>query len=310
MKKFYENISALQKSVRWGEVNEARYFARQLMKDGTPGAVFNRLFIIAAEDVGLADPTLVVYVRRCLDNFEKLLKKYGVKKRAAFRFPKLCEAVDRAVIAAAVSFKSRLLPMISFATLYDIYTNEKFSGNVYSYFGRFVDSLHNNDEKSALYYAYITGIYLNKMDRLLSTIQKLGTRRNEFLIREWVDGYKKHDELLFLAGSVVILCRDLDCSHGEYKNAVSKYLSIPIKTTEIPDRAFDKHTIAGKRKGRGLKHFFNEAATVKNERFPNDWELAGRSAYYRADKQGLGKAAKVIDATKTKLQAQVALVTV
>ena len=115
--RFYELISALQKSIRWCEVNDSRYFAQELMDMGIPGGVFNRLMLIAAEDVGLADPSLIVYERQCLDNFENLIKKYEIKKREAFKFPKLCDVVDRAVIAAAISYKSRLLPMLSFATL-------------------------------------------------------------------------------------------------------------------------------------------------------------------------------------------------
>ena len=45
--------SALQKSIRWCEVNESRYFAKEFMNIGCPGGVFNRLMIIAAEDVGI-----------------------------------------------------------------------------------------------------------------------------------------------------------------------------------------------------------------------------------------------------------------
>ena len=108
MNKFYEFISAFQKSIRWGEVNSARYFAQELMKMGLPGGVFNRLIIIAAEDVGLADPSLLLYERECLGIFGNKLKECGIKKSQAFKNPMLCEVVDRAVIAAAKSFKSRL----------------------------------------------------------------------------------------------------------------------------------------------------------------------------------------------------------
>ena len=52
--------------------------------------------------------------------------------------------------------------------------------------------------------------------------------------------------------------------------------------------------------GRGFNHFFNVAASVKNERFPNDWERIGRIAYKSADKKGLGKTAKLIKEIKEK----------
>ena len=310
MNRYYELISAFQKSIRWCEINDSRYFAQQLMVMGYPGAVFNRLILIAAEDVGLADPSLILYERGCSDNFENLIKRYGIKKREAVKFPKLCEVVDRAVIAAAISYKSRLLPMASFATLWDIYQNEKFSENVTEYLNRFAVAVKNKDEKQALYYAYVTGIFLNSKDRILTWVQRQNGRRNEDLIQKWVEEYKRYNELLVFAGSVVMLCRDLRFSHGEYSDSVSKYISTPIKKAQIPNRAYDKHTRAGKRRGRGLEHFFNEAASVRNERFSNDWKEAGRNAYFLADEEGLGKAAKLIDAIEEKRKVPFALETI
>ena len=51
--RLHELISAFQKSIRWCEINESRYFARELIKMGVPNAVFGQLRIIAAEDIGL-----------------------------------------------------------------------------------------------------------------------------------------------------------------------------------------------------------------------------------------------------------------
>ena len=61
------------------------------MDIGFPGAVFNRLMVIAAEDVGLADPTLVEYECECLEIFENLIKQYAIKKRDAIYFPDICK---------------------------------------------------------------------------------------------------------------------------------------------------------------------------------------------------------------------------
>jgi len=301
MNRMYELISAFQKSIRWCEINDSRYFAQELMNMGYPGAVFNRLIIIAAEDVGIADPSLVEYVRRCSDDFENLIKQYKIKKRDAVNFPDLCEIVDRGVIAAVISYKSRLLPMLSFATLFDIYKNENFRKNLSEYLDRFVVAVEKGDEKEALYYAYVVGIFLNSMDRILTWVQMQSGRRNGVLIQKWVKEYKRNPELLMLAGSVVLLCRDLRYSYGEYNDAIWQYPSIPIKKATISDRAYDMHTMAGKRKGRSFQHFFNVAGTVKKERFSNDWEKAGRNAYYRANRKGFGKAKKIIEAIKERI---------
>jgi len=268
------------------------------MDMGKPGAVFNRLIIIAAEDVGLADPSLIVYERQCSDHFEKWIKQNKIKKSEAVKFPELCEIVDRAVIAAAISYKSRLLPQLSFATLFDIYEKENFSKNLSEYLRRFVVALKNRDEKQALYYAYVVDILFDSKDQILTIIKGLSGMRNKDLIQKWVEEFKREYERLMLAGSIVLLCRDLDYPHGEYNDATRHHLSSPIKAANIPDRAYDMHTFAGKRKGRGFEHFFDEGATVENERFLNNWEQAGRNAYIRANQEGLGKAAKIIEAIK------------
>jgi len=301
MNKFYEFISAFQKSVRWSQVAEARYFARELMDMGLPGAVLNRLILISAEDVGLGDPTLFMYERGCYDVFERLVKEYGIKRREAVEYPEVCEVVDEAVIAAAASYKSRLLPMLSFATLFDIYKNETFSLSLSEYLDLFLKAVENRDEKQGLYYAYVTGIFLNSKDRILKMIKRESLRRNAFFINIWVEEYRRYNELLVLAGSVVLLFRDLNYFHGEYLGAISQNIGFPIKTAKIPDRAYDKHTAVGKKMGRGFRHFFEEGASLKNERFPNDWEDAGRTAYYSADRQGLGKASKIIEAIKRRV---------
>ena len=268
------------------------------MDMGKPGAVFNRLILIAAEDVGLADPTLLVYEKECLDRFDKLSKELNIPRSKAFISQDLWEIVDQAVIAAATAYKSRLLPQASFATLYDIYQHENFSKDLSDYLDLFEVALINGDEKKALYYAYVAGIFLNSMAQILTTIERLSGIRNGDLIQKWVEEYKRNKELLMLAGSIVLLCRDLNYQHGEYQSGVSQYLPSPILPATIPDRAYDRHTAIGKRKGRGLGHFFNQGATVKNERFPNNCEQAGRNSYISADKKGLGRASKIIEAIK------------
>ena len=308
--RLHELISAIQKSIRWCEVNASRYFARELMDMGVPNAVFGQLRIIAAEDIGLADPSMVGYVSECLDSFDELIKQNGVEKKDAKNVPKLCEIIDRAVIAEAISYKSRLLPMMTFTTLFDIYKKEKFNKNRFEYFDQFVDALENNDEKQALYYSFIVDKILDDKDRLLREIRDQSERRNRDLIEKWIEAYERHENLLTLTGSVVLLCRDLDFTHGEYKNAVGQQLSIPIKAVKIPDRAYDKHTRPGRKKGRGLKYFFDVSGTVKNERFQNDWEKVGKNAFFLADQEGLANDHKIIKAIKKKYQAPTEFMTI
>jgi hypothetical protein len=295
-----ELISAIQKAIRWCEVNDSRYFAQELIDMGTPHAVFGQLRIIAAEDIGLADPSMVSYVSECLNCVDDLIEENEIELKDVKNYPELCEIIDCAVIAEAISYKSRLLDMATFATLFDIYKREKFKRNRYEYFQLFVDALVNDDEQKALYYAFIVDIILGDREPILRVIRKNAGKRNGALIREWTGEYEKHQKFLNLTGSIVLLCRDLNFTHGEYKDAMEDYLSIPIKAAGIPDRAYDMHTHEGRKKGRGLDYFFNVSGTVKNERkeLKNDWEEVGKDAFYRADEEKLADGKKIIKEIK------------
>ena len=291
--------SALQKAIRWGEVNSARYFAQEMIKDGKPGGVLNRLVVIAAEDVGFADPTLVEYVRQCYDEFETWEEAPEIKRSEAIDYPEACSIIDRGVIAAAIAFKSRLLPMISFATLHDIYKNENFDYSLEDYQSRFHEAIHEGDEKEALYSAYIIKEVFGGEEYVLSVIENNKQIRNTELIDEWIKLYtrkSKDRERLLLVGAILLLFRESNNEHAEYINMVDNYVDIPIEAAEIPDRAYDKHTTIGRRMGRGLEHFFNEGATVRNERFENDYEERGREAYFEAEEEGAGKTSRIVKA--------------
>jgi hypothetical protein len=267
------------------------------------------LILIAGEDVGLADPTLLEYVRDCRNRFDVLVKQKKIKLKDAIKHKCLCDIVDEAAIAAAVSFKSRLIAMLSFATLYKIYQKEKFTKNINDYFNLFVDALNRNDEQMAVYYAYVIGIFLDKMPKLLTCIQRESYRRNQELIEKWVQEYIKKKERLSLVGSVVMLCRDLPFKHGEYKEKISQYKSLPIQKAVIPDRAYDMHTGIGTNKKRWFFYFFNVSGTVKNERpeLPNIYEIPGQKAYYSAAPLKLAKAALIIEKIKENLKAPAVL---
>jgi hypothetical protein len=301
--KMYVRMSALQKAIRWCEINEARYFAQELVEMGMPGAAINRLMIISAEDIGLADPTLLKYVGDSLDTFEAMLKEYDTTPRKVSGCPEIRAVIDRAVIAAALSYKSRLLPMLSFATLFEIYKKEDFTLGSSEYVKRLQAAIQRQDEKEAAYYAYVLALILDSKDSVFEIIQEESKTRNTELIGEWTWEYKRTKERLMLAGIITLLCRDIDYPHGEYRDQISNCISLPIRNASIPDRAYDVHTRAGRKKGRGLEHFFREAASLKKERFQSDWEEPGRKAYFEAQKAGLGKSTKLIDAIKKKLRA-------
>ncbi len=298
----YLLYSALQKTIRWGEVNDARYFAEEIIRSGKPGGVLNRLVVISAEDVGLADPSLVKYVGQRYDEFENCLKKSKIKKSEVLNHPEVRSIIDRAVIAAALCRKSRFLPMISFAILYDIYKNETFDHSLDDYQYRFLDAIRRYDEEGALHYAYIIKEVFNSDNSVLAMIENEKERRNTELINEWIKVYGQSGERLLFAGAVLLLCRDLNYDYGEYLKSIDSYVSRPIEEVDIPDRAHDMHTKTAKSKDRGLEHFFGEATSLRHKRFLSDWDDKGKQIYFEAAKVGLGKTAKIIDAIKEKYE--------
>ena len=302
--------SALQKAIRWGEINDARYFAEEIMRDGKPGTALNRLITIAAEDVGFADPTLVKYVGQRYDEFERWEKKSKVKRSKVFDYLEALSIIDRAVIAAALCRKSRLLPMASFVTLYDIYKNEALHHDLNDCKDCFIDAVRREDEEGALRYAYIAKEIYKADTSILAIIKDIEDEegiRNSELINEWIKVYtreKKDRNRLLFVGIILLLCRELDYDHGEYLKLVDSWVSKPIERADIPDRAYDKHTRIGKRMGRGLEHFLSEGASVRNEPFPNDWEDRGKQAYLEAEKKGLEDTSKLIAAITEKYEAR------
>lgn len=69
---FGEVISALQKCIRRGETDDALYWAWEAIRTAEeinqPGRVWNRLLIIASEDVGIAEPGIAAEIRALRDN--------------------------------------------------------------------------------------------------------------------------------------------------------------------------------------------------------------------------------------------------
>lgn len=309
--KIFELISAIQKAIRRCEVNDARYFASELIDMDLPHTVWGQLRIIAAEDIGLADPTMVGYVEEHFDHYNKLIKdKYKIKEKDVKQVNELCDIIDRVVIAEATSYKSRLLPMATFITLYNIFKNEKFREVRYKYFDNFVNALDGNDIGKALYYSFVVDKFFGDRKPLLRKIKDRGKNRNGNLIKEWIEAYIRKENLLTLSGSIMLLCRDYNITNGEYKDAIDQHLNIPIKAAKIPDHAYDMHTKKGRIKGRDLKYFFNVSAKVENQRFDNYLEEGGKKAYFEADKLGLADEKNLIKAIKKKQTAPPNLMTI
>ena len=69
--KHYDTISAFIKSVRGSDPDAALYWLSKMVAAGEdPRFILRRLYILAAEDIGLADPNGIVVVNACAQAFE------------------------------------------------------------------------------------------------------------------------------------------------------------------------------------------------------------------------------------------------
>jgi hypothetical protein len=52
---------------------------------------------------------------------------------------------------------------------------------------------------------------------------------------------------------------------------------------EIPDHALDKHTMRGRKMGRGSKHFFEEGSKLVNKTVDDPFEERAKNAFTQLD---------------------------
>ena len=64
---YYDLLSALQKSIRGSDPDEAVHYLARLLEAGQLQSACRRLMVIAAEDVGLAYPQILPTVKSCVD---------------------------------------------------------------------------------------------------------------------------------------------------------------------------------------------------------------------------------------------------
>lgn len=100
------------------------------------------------------------------------------------------------------------------------------------------------------------------------------------LYESWRDQFKKREtrpaERMFLIHAVLLLVRARKSRIVDHAKMVA-YLSDEL--IEVPEYALDKHTLRGKRAGRGWDHFFAEAIRLEGEPedLPDTYEQAARA---------------------------------
>jgi len=101
------------------------------------------------------------------------------------------------------------------------------------------------------------------------------------------DNKEGRPERIFLAHAVLALSRAWKSRFADY-NVIHFWRTHDEKKLDIPDYAFDKHTLKGKQMGRGLDHFYEEGAKITNDaKIPGEPEMKQNA--YDAVKKYPGK---------------------
>jgi len=105
---YYEVVSALQKSIRRGKLEQAMYWGMELHESGFIGHAWNRLFIIATEDIGIANRGLQSELWSLRQIYDKINTGKKGKDVNYMHF-------THAIVLMCKSKKSRLVDHISIA---------------------------------------------------------------------------------------------------------------------------------------------------------------------------------------------------
>ena len=92
-----EIYSALQKSIRRNLVSEALFWGGELVNSGNPNPLWNRLFVIISEDIGIANPQTARVVYSHYEKWKSILKTAKIIEKESFKSSKAVAEVIMAI---------------------------------------------------------------------------------------------------------------------------------------------------------------------------------------------------------------------
>lgn len=274
---FFVMRSALQKFIRRGMLFESKLIVSELDMTGLGNSVFTTMKVISAEDIGLANLNVIEIVNDYHNEWKDILKDDDVKQSESYTSERAKRTLMKCVTCMVKSKKSRLVDNVAhFLNMYDIedgdnkslikqiiklkksINNDKYDKEKEIKLLRLVDSVYVNSELKIL------EPYKSKRDVMKHLFEVLYVNETSDVIESCF--YEtKNNRLLILFNALLItrphIYTKLKISRDEYSTDVYDY----DEDFDIPDFVFDKHTSEGKRKGRGIKHFYDIGALIKDE---------------------------------------------
>ena len=247
-------ISALQKFIRRGEVPGALYAAQQLLFPFSFqrwDRLWRRLIIIGAEDIGLAQSGVFLYLHRRKELIEAELAMGKEREK------RVIEIVLKAVWTLTLARKSRLT---DHAFIYLDLTLKRGEWTLPKEFSLWEILAEPEIEEDELLKGIVQGETLPYTDSwrafFSSEIPAEISGELSWIYKEWL----KNKCVLFTVHAGLLLVRKK--LGPVIKEQVAELPEIfPI---ELPDFVYDQHTAEGRKLGRGLKHFLEEGCKLEN----------------------------------------------
>jgi len=275
---FDEATSALQKTIRRGDVDKAIYFGLEMF-EYFPWYTFRRLGVMATEDIGLADTLVVERVLSRSTTFVNLAK--AAKNQRVAR-PDLRPVVALAIREMALASKSREADHLAGRVIRGLYTGELSYGPENDYLSLrddFAEQCRDGQE----------------VDATVTFFQLV--HRHARLI--WIDlpslaaALTGDSHIVSIATNLATICVDLQEKKGGYEPHTGAFMALLLSRSDndfsflerlrsieeigpiaVPDYALDMHTQAGRRMRRGYEHFAAVGSKIANEGYEDayvDW---------------------------------------
>lgn len=279
-------VSALQKAIRRGFMLDAFQWGLELFRTGPHlrSNVWNRLLIIAIEDIGIADPMAIIDVYSLYQLREFKFDPTNSKKMKTEGLL-LLKAIYRLVIAK----KSRIADHM----VYRIGINFKFKGTIETWSQSFYKSLTNKNMDNCIYYAtaicrHEENVKIDGKGRATNPQQIIWTQLAKILgdnlylkiLNEIcnLDNLKwKGSCKMFHMHLICMIClslidtiklKNLEELKSETVRKLESYYDLHndrLNLVGAPDYALDKHTAEGKKLKRGFAYFFEVSSIINNE---------------------------------------------
>jgi hypothetical protein len=105
---FDEVYSALQKEIRSNHAKEAVFWASEFVMSGNPNPLWNRLFVILAEDIGPGQPQLFKAIWELYQSWKHKVKSSGYSEKQSSLVMSANKDVIEAVVRMAMASKNRI----------------------------------------------------------------------------------------------------------------------------------------------------------------------------------------------------------